>query len=119
MFSYILTDEMKKNGVQTMTTEYAWKYEYAIEVIDYLYSKEYVILGGDVLNDDFEYTCSNWYYENKNKISISDAIKESAQKAKTYLEWYHNKFGNDFYYIIVATKKMDYMLMNEAVFYKK
>lgn len=110
LLNYFLSDELKNRGVLTETTEYAWKYKDAIDVIDFLKVKECVILGGDVLKSTLEYTHDNWFFEYDNKGAISEIIKESIEKSKRYINWYHEKFGDDFYYIIVAIKKADYLL---------
>jgi hypothetical protein len=101
MFKNLLTDELKSKGKVTTTGEYAWNHADAIEVIKYLTDKNCVISGGDVLNVNFEYTYDNWYYT----YSEVDNISASASKATEYIEWYNKKFGDDFYYIIVATQE--------------
>ena len=111
MFNHLLTDELKSKGEKTMTTEYAWKYADAVEVITYLSNKECVILGGDVLNNNFGYTYDNWNYIENISFSLEKNISESAAKAIEYVDWYNKKFGEDFYYILVAIEKADYLLM--------
>ena len=114
MFNHLLTDELKSKGRITMTTEYAWKYRDVIEVISYLSSKECAILGGDVLNNNLGYTHDNWYYSYSDVLSIENNICESASRAVEYVDWYYSMYGDDFYYIIVAAKKADYLLMQDS-----
>ena len=109
MFEEILTDELKAKGTITMTTEYAWKYTDAVEVVNYLSQREYVLLGGDVLNSDFSYTYDNWYYSYNHSISLEDNLKWSVLKAIEYVGWYNKKFGDGYYYIIVAADKNEYL----------
>ena len=111
MFSHILTDGLRSKGKKTMTTEYAWKHADAVEVITYLSKKECAILGGDVLNDNFSYTHDNWYYPENISFSLERNIRESAAKAIEYVDWHNKNFGDDFYYILVAIEKADYLLM--------
>ena len=100
---HFMTNELKNKGFVTVTNEYAWKYKDATEVINTLRENEYVILGGDVLSKNFEYTYDNWFFENNN-LSRDKTIIESAKKALQYIEWYNSRFGDGFYYIIVAEK---------------
>jgi len=104
LFGYLLTDELKKRGIIIDSNEYAWKYEDAIVVIGVLKENGYIILGGDVLNESFEYTYDNWFFENKQKLTNINAVRKSAKKSVQYINWYHEKFGDNFYYVIVADR---------------
>ena len=108
-----LTDGLKSKGKITMTTEYAWKHIDVVEVINYLSNKDCAILGGDVLSSNFGYTHDDWSYTYDLSLSLENNITESVSKAIEYVDWYNKKFGDDFYYIIVAMKKADYLLMQE------
>ncbi|MBQ2840425.1 MAG: hypothetical protein IJE70_03675 [Oscillospiraceae bacterium] len=105
MYYNILTAELKETAVKTYTGEYAWKYKETKKIIEYLKSCEYIILGGDVLNDMLNYTYDNWYYEVEHESSVIEAIAASASKAVQYLDMYHTKNGDSYYYILVAEKK--------------
>ena len=104
MFSYLLSNEIKRKGIKILKGEYAWKYKDVIGIIDILKNSGYVILGGDVLKRNFEYTYDNWFFENSNNLNNLEKITESAKKAKQYINCYYNNFGNEFYYVLVVEK---------------
>lgn len=75
----------------------AWNYEDIMKIIDILGENEVTILGGDVLNQEISYTGDNWGYDHLDS-------KESIEKTKSYIEDYHHRLGNDYYYVLVFKK---------------
>ncbi len=112
MFNHLLSDELKAKGIMTMTTEYAWRHADALEVLSYLSSKKCAVLGGDVIDNTFKYNYDNWYYSYNHSLSSEENIRESIVAAREYVESYFAKNGAGYYYILVATKNEDYILMN-------
>jgi len=113
LISDYLTNELKSTGKVTMTTEYAWKCTDVLEVIKFLSDNTYAILGCDVLNDNLSYTYDNWSYTYDKSLTLEKNIEESVLKIIEYIDWYSTNFGDNYYYIIVAEKKADYLLMQE------
>lgn len=90
---------MYENGIDLKNilgvSEWAWKYDDVINIINILEKKDAVILGGDVLNQEFSYTGDNWAYENLDS-------KESIEKTKNYIKNYYQRMGNNYYYVLVV-----------------
>jgi hypothetical protein len=82
-------------------TEMAWKCGDAIEVINYLASKGFAILGGDVYlkNDNgFESTYDSWYI---NKSTSQSFVEESRKKALEYISKYLINNGDKYIYSLI------------------
>ena len=103
MIEQLLTKELLNKGVETFTREFAWKYNEAIEVLSILKNKGIVVLGGDVLNLDLNYTYDNWYFDIDKNNSHDFNVLCSYEKSKCYIEQYYNQFGDMCYYIIVPS----------------
>lgn len=86
----------KSIGVETGLGifEVAWTYDDVMEVLTQLEKEKIIILGGDVLNKNLEYTYDNWYYQEKDYIG-------SIEYTRNYINSYYQKNGNDFYYVLV------------------
>jgi hypothetical protein len=100
--------ELLKKGVYLESIfgvkEYAWTYELAKEVLKRLTGNGFIIDGGDVLKKnkgELEYTIPNWHYDLNNDLKKDENIRLSYEKAINTLDWYHNKFGDEFLYVIV------------------
>ena len=95
--------ETSKSLKQIGISNLAWNWENVIKVILFLKKSNYLILGGDVYkntNDKLESTFDSWYYNTCTK----DLVTESCNKAINYINEYHNKNGNGFYYSSVIKK---------------
>ena len=84
--------------------ELAWKIDDIKPILQWLSANNKVVLGGDVLDVNKEYTYDNWFFENSNNLNNLEKITESAKKAKQYINCYYNNFGNEFYYVLVVEK---------------
>jgi len=82
-------------------SEMAWKSQTAIAVIDFLFSKGYTILGGDVYvykNDSVEITYDSWYL---NETVSKNFLQESKNKAIEYINKYSTLNGENYIYSII------------------
>ncbi|WP_251862280.1 Imm40 family immunity protein [Clostridium sp. Marseille-Q2269] len=82
--------------------EIAWKEKDAMKVVDFLISKGYAILGGDVYSingDGFESTYDSWYI---NKSTNQSFLEESRKKAFEYISEYAERNGGNYLYSIVS-----------------
>lgn len=82
-------------------SEIAWKCEDALVVINYITSKGYPILGGDVYSfnsDSIELTYDSWFL---NKADSNDFIIESKNKAIEYINDYSKNNGISYIYSII------------------
>lgn len=81
--------------------------EKAIEVIEYLSNKGYIILGGDVFLETngkigFSPGGESWYTtRDENQLPTREAILFSANKAMDYITMFYNRNGDYYYYSIV------------------
>lgn len=99
-----LPREMLTNGISLNSIgidETAWKFKQAIEVIEYLYNKGYLILGGDVyVFDGFSIkpTYDNWYH---NKTESDNDLELGRKKAIEYITKHQVNYGDNYIYSIV------------------
>lgn len=85
-------------------TNYAYTFKDVLAYIDWIESKKFVILGGDVYSrqgDMFDLTYDSWYYSPKNKDN--DSLK-SISVAKNYIKQYTNSNGENFCFAIVVSE---------------
>lgn len=70
-------------------------YDEALRFIEKVRQTEYIILGGDVLNENREYTYINWYYQPSKK---ENATSESCDYAHRFIMNLqdHEKYLYDF-----------------------
>ena len=93
-------DSLEEFGV----TNYAYTFKDVLAYIDWIESKKFVILGGDVYSrqgDMFELTYDSWYYSPESKDN--DSLK-SISVAKNYIKQYTNSNGENFYFAIVVSE---------------
>ena len=93
-------DSLEEFGV----TNYAYTFKDVLAYIDWIESKKFVILGGDVYSrqgDMFDITYDSWYYSPKNKDNDS---LESISVAKNYIKQYTNSNGENIYFAIVVSE---------------
>lgn len=91
------TIDLKSIGIN----EYAWKSKYALQIINFLTSNHYIILGGDVYeekNNLIDFTYDSWYYDG------DDDIEKSRKIAYNYITNYILENGNNSYFSIVFKK---------------
>lgn len=95
---------------------FAWKREHVFEVMNYLCSNDFVILGGDVymLGDNIlQVTVDSWYcdYDSpKNWPQFTEKWPQFIDKGKTasvlYIDAYHLRNGEQFCYSLVFQDKL-------------
>jgi len=81
--------------------EMAWKKNDVIKVIDFLTSKGYAILGGDVYlisGDGVESTYDSWYI---NKSANQSFLEETRKRAFEYISQYSENNVGEYLYSIV------------------
>ena len=83
---------------------YAYTYKDMLAYIDWIGSKKFMILGGDVYVEGdrgLELTYDSWYYSPKN--NDSDSL-QSISVAKDYINQYVDSNGKYFYFAIVVSE---------------
>ena len=89
--------------------EHVWDLETIFAALESARERKMVILGGDVLDDNFHYIGENWYYEPVYDISFSRFSKINTDgsyiKASDYVNlWKTN--GNNVYFTLVLEDVM-------------
>lgn len=99
-----LPEEVLSTGHSLETVgiaEIAWKSQEALKVVEFLISKGYPILGGDVYAYDeksLETTYDSWYVD---KMDTEEFVNESRKKALEYIVEYNKINGDDYLYSII------------------
>lgn len=97
-----------KFGDQIITSNYftefetAWRIEDAICVFGYLKSRNKIILGGDILTENMDYTYDSWYYNPILTQSQQSNVELGYEQAIEYISKYMKRNGSAFYVVIVA-----------------
>lgn len=97
---------VKKKMIQARETKwgtFAWPITDIIDVIMYYVTNNQIVLGGDILNEELEYTYDNWYYELDNAQNKIENSRCSIEKAKIYISNYIKSNGGAFYVDIVIS----------------
>ena len=84
-------------------TNYAYTFKDVLAYIDWIESKKFIILGGDVYSrqgDIFDLTYDSWYYSPKNNDSD---LLQSIFVAKDYINQYIDSNGKHFYFTVVTS----------------
>lgn len=84
---------------KTAGDEYAWRIGEVPDVIEVLRKEGRVILGGDVLDRDMDYTYDNRYHDSGDPQNDCEA---SCGKARAYVQRYLERFGPEYYVVLVV-----------------
>lgn len=80
----------------------AWPYPQILEAIAALTERGRVILGGDVFRGQAKaleiVAGDNWYLIRGAEWTWEEYVEASKRKAIEWIEWYHSKFGDGFWY---------------------
>ena len=90
------------SSTEFTSVEDAWKIEDAFWVLEYFNKNGTIVLGGDILTKNFEYTYDNWYYNIQSNISMEENGKRSVRMAIEYIKKYISINGKSFYIVFVA-----------------
>ena len=82
---------------------FAYTYNDILAFLDWIETKKFMILGGDVYiegDEGFELTYDSWYYSPKNNDSD---LLQSIFVAKDYINQYIDSNGKHFYFTVVTS----------------
>lgn len=82
--------------------EFAWAMLDAFDVLDYYYSKKWIVLGGDILTSDLRHNYDSWYYNINANKDESFNLNSSVYKAKEYIAKYIENNGVNYYIVFVT-----------------
>ena len=119
---YVIIDYLEKlegNGMEDLlnqfpqkiplehSSEYAFSRDDALLFLDLLYRKrKYIILGGDVLDENLNYTYDNWFYSPQDS---QNHIEESYKMAQEYVATFKNFSANLCYFVFTIDKAEVYL----------
>ena len=89
-------------SIDLSNTETAWKIEDAFLVLEHYKNAKKIVLGGDILTENFEHSYDNWYYNTKTDQSMQINIYCSIKHANDYLSNYIKSNGTSFYIVFVT-----------------
>ncbi len=92
------------NFVQ-FNNEFAFHITDALLILDCYCDLSVIVLGGDILTNELNYSYDNWYYNIDNNLSNEENSKNSITVAKTYLKKYIDRNGTDYYCVFVPKQK--------------
>ncbi|OAN17235.1 Imm40 family immunity protein [Streptococcus sp. CCUG 49591] len=84
---------------------YAYTYQDMLAYVDWIETKKFMILGGDVYveeDEGLELTYDSWYYAHKNNDSD---LLQSISVAKDYINQYTDSNGKHFYFTVVLQNR--------------
>lgn len=87
---------------KTPSNETAWKIKDATSVLKNMCSKDLIVLGGDILDLELDYTYDNWFYNTDQSKDKKENSIRSIQKAVKYVDDYRTANGDDYYVVIVV-----------------
>ena len=65
----------------------------------------WIVLGGDILTVEYEYTYDSWFYSPDRSISLQSNVSLSIAKCEDYLMSYSRTHGNSFLCALVLSDK--------------
>lgn len=84
-------------GVKTHWGEMVWPLRSIPELLKLVMDNQWIILGGDILDTQQNYTYDNWYYNPDPQMSLIFNVTASVEKTKEYISQYCKKNGDDFW----------------------
>lgn len=82
---------------------YAWTINELSDVMQLATTHQWIVLGGDVLFSNGDYTYDNWYYEPCPNEPLKINVYRSIEKCKNYIEAYVTKNGGEFLFALVLS----------------
>lgn len=92
----------KISSVDFTRSEDAWMIEDASFVLEYFKNNGSIVLGGDILTKNLEYTHDSWYYNIQSNISPEKNMEISVMTVSEYISNYINMNGTSFYVVFVV-----------------
>jgi len=100
---YVL--ELGKCNIEPVLTshgELAWHIADVPAVLQRISAHGLIVLGGDILDIEMQYTYDNWYHNVDRSLSKSLNVKSSFDAAQEYIQKYINRNGEGFFVVLVV-----------------
>ena len=108
-FNWLPESILERKIVRSDYYEIIWEIEDALTIMDLAIQRDVLILGGDMLDEDFQFNYANWYYNPSADLTCKYNVVQGAEKAKEYLCRYMNRNGKGHYVIIVEDVKFSHL----------
>lgn len=102
----IMFENKTISSVDFSNTETAWMIDDANLVLEYLKSKNKIVLGGDILTDKLEHTYDSWYYNIDSSQDFKLNVECSIKLALEYISNYISKNGSAFFVVFVIREAL-------------
>ena len=91
------------NSIMTPDGQLAWKASGLPSVMEILMSNQWLVLGGDVLTIQGNYTHDSWFYDPIPSISLLENIQNSIKVMMEYVNKYILLNGDDYLFSLVLS----------------
>ncbi len=98
----IIVDNKKISAKKVNDYESAWRITDALDVFEYMFFSNQIILGGDILTKEMKRNYDNWFFNIDRSVSRHHNLVKSYITALDYIKRYMSKNGEDFYVVIVV-----------------
>lgn len=83
-----------------LTHEYVLSYQEVLTLLQHIMTNEHMmVLGGDVLNEEDQYTYENWFYSYSDSLSRKENMMKSCDEAMKYIS--NLSEPHKYHYIVV------------------
>jgi hypothetical protein len=86
-------------GVVNRWGEIVWPVTSVPEILELALTNNWIVLGGDILTLEQEYTHDNWYFTPNPQKPLSDNVQASVEKCRQFISQYVNKNGDKFLFV--------------------
>lgn len=81
--------------------ESGWNLKDIKDVLQWLRSNNQIVLGGDIIDAQKNYTYDNWFYNYNHLVSVWENVNTSINLALDYTAEYLKRNGDNYYVVLV------------------
>lgn len=106
-------DKKCYNAIRTPWGELAWHICDVSEAMSYIRLTNSVILGGDIITQEFKHTGDNWFYQPVRlqnaefSVSLQYNTEKSIKQATEYMDMYVKRHGKAYLFVLVTCTAME------------
>lgn len=87
--------------VKITSYEIGWRIKDINDVLQWLNKNNQIVLGGDIIDSQKNYTYDNWFYNYNHLQSVLENVNTSIAKALDYTSNYLKNNGDDYYVVLI------------------
>lgn len=91
----------KVHPIEITSYEIGWHLKDVNDVLQWLSVNDRIVLGGDIIDSQKNYTYDNWFYNYNRSLSFAENVKASIAKAQNYVSNYLNTNGENYFAVLV------------------